>query len=235
MNLSFRRSSLERGFEDVRGAHLGQCLAGLARQPVATIDALLAFGHGRRWLIGRWEEYRNILSIKGCWPPPVFAEVARLLGAHPDIAQLGENETAYAANLYNLHCQPMLDRGLIAQAKEPRYRPDVLRDADLANWTPDPALCRAALNDLVSEKLTVLRDLELKGRSEERGQKRDYLDQPLLLMEEDSSMKRLAGMTKDHTSDFIRDYKRLAEVLKRDASAAARGMLKAHGSHERKP
>ena len=100
------------------------------------IEDLKEFGHGLRWLIDQILCFHTLIDDYGFLPPAAWRDLARLLGADPDIDRLGKNETAYMIVQYALRSEPRPDEALIASLSAPERRPEALRYVDLAAMHP---------------------------------------------------------------------------------------------------
>src|SRR5262249_5042429 len=95
----------------------------------------------------------------GYWPEPVWHDVVRLLGAHPDFDKIGASTRAFTTALYNLWCQPRSDQRLIAALCAPENRPEELRHLSFDPLLRRPDQPQKWLRDMVADEIRTLQEL----------------------------------------------------------------------------
>jgi hypothetical protein len=124
---------------------------------------------GVRFLIERWERLGRQLEQDSTWYGADRIEAIQLQGCSAMVDDLYLSEPAYWTWVWCLAAQPNPKERDIALVLDRRIMPKRLQDMDHPVWRPDAAESRARLQQLVTEALPPLRQLErtLRTRDEE--------------------------------------------------------------------
>jgi hypothetical protein len=128
----------------------------LATDPKGALRGLLTFATGVHVLIRRWERLDKALD-GGCWSVADADEAVRLMGADP--AELRTEPAAWVTRLFGLGTRSEPAQRLLDEMFTPRHLPGAYRGVYSPECYPERARCRAALKEMIAEKLESLHAL----------------------------------------------------------------------------
>ena len=200
----------KRKFEARRRRRLSTARGKLHADPAAVYEELRSFAHGLRWLIGRFEAFRQSVERRGYLNDDELNELIRLNGVRPYMGhEISWDVEAYTITIQNLAATPGADRAVLADWLKPENRPCALRATPAAALVGDNP--RAALLQRLTAEIDHLRPREKHLRTtiddpdRERAMKRESI----------LNIKAIARMNRSHAESritFHRAWKTLQEL-----------------------
>jgi hypothetical protein len=222
-------------WQESRHALVAECVALLPTSPDQAITTLKRLSHGCRWLLDEWALCQAGLLRYGFVPMDLWPDMVRLLGADPDLDQIGASKDAFLMALYNFQAQPQPAVEQIAALCLPQRRPVALAHLRLPAALPGPEECRQKLRAMVATVIDELRSLEAELRMGKDRADLEFVLKKSLVLGEGESSRQFLRYHKEWSSTFFRFSQVLPVVLERDASGFFEELAASYDDEEPPP